>query len=238
MAANDHIERGESAQRAQQAARREFGNLALVEQVTRDQWRTRRLEEFLQDLRYAARMLRKNPGFTLIAVLTIALGIGANTAIFSLVNGILCRPIPYYQPDRLIQITGFYPKGAFAVMRSQLQTFEPAAYAEGYEFNLIGKSVPVRVTATLVSANLFSILGAPAGLGRTFRSGEDLATQNNFVLLSHRIWQQRFASDASVIGQWINLDGIHRQVVGVMPPDFRFPSPITEASEANRCCQM
>jgi len=93
---------------------------------------------------------------------------------------------------------------------------------------LIGKSVPIRVTATLVSANLFSILGAPAGLGRTFRSSEDLATQNNFVLLSHRIWQQRFASDLSVIGQWINLDGIQRQVVGVMPPDFRFPSPQTD----------
>ena len=228
MAASDRVDRGESADRAQQAVRREFGNVALVEQVTRDQWGARRLEEFLQDLRYAARMLRKNPGFTLIAVLTIALGIGANTAIFSLVNGILLRPLPYYQPDRLIQVTGFYPRGAYAAMRSQLQTFQPAAYAEGYEFNLIGKNVPLRVTATLVSADLFSILGAPAGLGRTFRSGEDLATQNNYVVLSHRIWQQRFASDVSVIGQWINLDGIQRQVVGVMPPEFRFPSPQTD----------
>jgi len=83
---------------------------------------------------------------------------------------------------------------------------------------LIGKNAPLRVTATLVSADLFSILGAPAGLGRTFRSGEDLATQNNYVVLSHRIWQQQFASDVSVIGHWINLDGIQRQVVGVMPP--------------------
>ena len=225
MAASDRVERGESADCARQAARREFGNVALVQQVTRDQWPWLWLEELLQDLRYGARMLRKNPGFTLIAVLTIALGIGANTAIFSLVNGILLRPLPYYQPDRLVQITGFYPKGAFAVMRSHLQTFAPVAYAEGYEFNLIGKNVPVRVTATLVSADLFSILGARAGVGRTFRSGEDLATQNNYVLLSHRIWQQRFGSDVSVIGQWINLDGVQRQVVGVMPPEFRFPSP-------------
>ena len=228
MAASDRVERGESAERAQQAARREFGNVALVQQITRDQWPWRWLDEFLQDLRYAARMLRKNPGFTLVAVLTLALGIGANTAIFSLVNGILLRALPYYQPGRLLQITGFYPKGAFAAMRSQVQSMDAAAYVEGYEFNLTAKGAPVRVTATLVSAELFSILGAPAELGRTFHAGEDLATQNSFVLLSHRIWQQRFASDTSVIGQWINLEGVHRQITGVMPADFRFPSPRTD----------
>ena len=228
MAADDKFSRGGSVAEADRSARREFGNVALIEQVTRDQWGTRWLEEFLQDLRYAARMLRKNPGFTLIAVLTIALGIGANTAIFSLVNGILLRPLPYSEPDRLVQVTGFYPRGAFAVMRSQLQTFEPSAYAEDYEFNLIVKGNPVRVNATLVSADLFSILGAQAELGRTFRTGEDLATQNNFVVLSHRIWRQRFASEVSVIGRWISLDGIQRQVVGVMPAEFRFPSPQTD----------
>ena len=228
MATNDRVDRGESAQNAQQAARREFGNVTLVEQATRDQWGTRRLEEFLQDLRYAARMLRKNPGYALIAVLTLALGIGANTAIFSLVNSILIRSLPYHEPDRLVQLTGTYPKGAFAALRSQVQSMDVAAYVEGYEFNLIGKGAPVRLTATLVSAELFSVLGAPAEMGRTFLAGEDLAAQNNYVLLSDRIWQQRFASDPSVIGQWVNLDGVQRQIIGVMPPDFRFPSPQTD----------
>ena len=228
MAASDRAERGESAERARQAARREFGNVELVQQVTRDQWGWRWLEELLQDLRYGARTLRKNPGFTLIAVLTLALGIGANTAIFSLVNGILLRPLPYDQPDRLVQVTGFYPKGAFAAMRSRMQSMDVAAYAEGYECNLTGQGVPARLTATLVSADLFSVLGAPAEAGRTFRSGEDVATQNNYVVLSHHLFQQRFASDPSVIGQWIKLEGIQRQIVGVMPADFRFPSPQTD----------
>jgi predicted permease len=228
MAASDRVERGESAQDAQQAALREFGNVALVQLTTRDQWGWCWLEELLQDLRYGARTLRKNPGFTLVAVLTLALGIGANTAIFSLVNGILLRPLPYEQPDRLVQVTGTYPKGGFAAMRSQIQSMDVAAYAEGHEFNLAGRGAPTRLTATLVSAELFSVLGAPAEVGRTFRSGEDLAAQNRYVVLSHHLWQERFASDSSIIGLWISLDGIPHQIVGVMPADFRFPSPQTD----------
>jgi predicted permease len=228
MAASDRVERGESAQDAQQAALREFGNVALVQLTTRDQWGWCWLEELLQDLRYGARTLHKNPGFTLVAVLTLALGIGANTAIFSLVNGILLRPLPYEQPDRLVQVTGTYPKGGFAAMRSQIQSMDVAAYAEGHEFNLAGRGAPTRLTATLVSAELFSVLGAPAEVGRTFRSGEDLAAQNRYVVLSHHLWQERFASDSSIIGQWISLDDIPHQIVGVMPADFRFPSSQTD----------
>jgi predicted permease len=228
MAKADRIDRGESAAQAEHSARLEFGNVGVVESVTRDQWGWNWVEDFLQDLRYGARMLGKNPGFALVAVLTLALGIGANTAIFSLVSGILLQPLPYSHQEQLVSITGVYPKGGLAAMREQMQTMDVAAYAEGYEFNLTGLGQPIRLTGTPVSAELFSVLGAEAELGRTFRSGEDLAGQNAFVILSHSLWQRQFASDPNVIGRMINLEGVARQVVGVMPAAFRFPSAKSE----------
>jgi putative ABC transport system permease protein len=228
MAKREHIDHGESAAQAERSARREFGNVYSVEHVTREQWGWVWLEELLQDLRYGLRMLRKNPGFTAVAVLTLALGIGANTAIFSLVSGVLLRPLPYSHAEQLVSVTGTYPKGAFAAMRERAQAMNIAAYMEGYEFNLTGLGEPVRLTGTLVSAEFFSTLGSQAEFGRTFLSGEDLAGQNHFVVLSHSLWQQRFASDPAIVGHWINLEGVPRQVVGVMPGDFRFPSPQTQ----------
>ena len=228
MAKHDRVDRGETSAQAERSALLEFGNLALVENVTRDQWGWTWLEDFLQDLRYGARMLRKNPGFTLIAVLTLALGIGANTAMFSLVNGILLRPLPYPHPEQLLGLTGFYPKGGLAAMRDQVRTMDVAGYVEGYEFNLTGLGEPVRLTGTLVSANLFSVLGTAPELGRTFGAGEDLAGQNNYVMVSHTLWQRRSASTPAVIGRSIRLEGIPRQIVGVMPAGFGFPSLKTD----------
>jgi predicted permease len=186
------------------------------------------MRNFLQDLRYALRMLRKNPGFTAIAVLTLALGIGANTAIFSVVSGVLLRPLPYANPDRLVSVTGSYPRGAFVAMREQVRTMDVGVYAEDYEFNLTGLGDPVRLTGASISAELFSLLGARPELGRTFRSGEDIAGQDSFVILSHALWQQKFAADPQIVGRWVTLEGAGYQVVGVMPLDFRFPSPETQ----------
>src|ERR1700730_17699501 len=152
MATQDRIDRGESPAQATHSARREFGNVSLVENVTRDQWAGIWLEDLLHDLRHGARLLRRNPSFALIAVLTLALGIGANTAIFSLVNGILLRPLPYAHPEQLVSVTGTYPKGGVAALRDQMHTIDVAAYVEGYEFNLTGLGEPVRLTATPVSA--------------------------------------------------------------------------------------
>jgi putative ABC transport system permease protein len=182
----------------------------------------------LQDVRYGLRQLRKNPGFTVIAVLTLALGIGGNTAVFSLVNGILLRPLPYQQPEELISVTGTYPRGAFVAMREQIRTMDVAAYSEGHEFNLTGVGEPVRLTGTLVSAELLSILGTRPALGRAFVAGEDSAGRDNLVILSHDLWEQRFGSDTSIVGRSVELEGETRQVVGVMPSDFHFPSVKTQ----------
>ena len=186
------------------------------------------MRNFLQDVRYALRMLGKNPGFTLIAVFTLALGIGANTAIFSVVSGVLLRPLPYPNPNQLVSVTGSYPRGAFVAMREQARTMDVAVYAEDYEFNLTGLGDPLRLTGASVSAELFSILGARPELGRTLRAGEDIAGQDSFVILSHALWQQKFAADPQIIGRLITLEGAGYQVIGVMPPDFRFPSPETQ----------
>jgi putative ABC transport system permease protein len=228
MAASERMARGETQKNAERAARREFGNLQLVHEVTRDTWGWTWLEDLLEDLRYGLRRMRKSPGFTAIAVLTLALGIGANTAIFSLVNGILLNALPYPKAKQLVSVTGTYPQGAFVAMREQLRTMDVGTYAEGHEFNLTGLGEPARLTGTPVSAELLSILGARPQLGRTFYPGEDIPGQDHLVILSHALWQQRFASDRTIIGRMIELEGVSRQVVGVMPGNFRFPSTKTQ----------
>jgi len=187
------------------------------------------METLLQDVRYGLRILWKSPGFTAVAVVTLALGIGANTAIFSLVNGILLVPLPYARPAQLVSVTqGAYPRGAFVAMRDEVRSMEVAAYAEGHDFNLTGRDEPVRLTGTLVSSELFSVLGARPALGRTFNPGEDAAGRDNYVILSNALWRERFRSDPSIIGRAIEIAGVNREVVGVMPADFHFPSNRTQ----------
>ena len=187
---------------------------------------------FVQDIRFGLRQLRKSIGFTTVATFTLALGIGANTAIFSLVSGILLRPLPYPRPSELVSVAATepatYPKGAFVAMREQIHTMDVATYAEGHEFNLTRVGEPVRLNGTATSAELFSVLGVRPELGRTFGSGEDTPGRDNYVILSHDLWAQRFGSNAAIVGKSIELEGVSREVVGVMPADFRFPSPKTQ----------
>jgi predicted permease len=182
----------------------------------------------MHDIRFGLRQLHKSLGFTAVAAFTLALGIGANTAIFSLVSGILLRPLPYPRPAELVSVTGTYPKGAFVAMRDQVHTMDVAAYAEGHEFNLTHVGDPLRLMGTAVSAELFSILGMRAELGRAFSSEEDAPGRDNSVVLSYELWQSRFGGDPGIIGRAIDLEGISRQVVGVMPSDFHFPSAKTQ----------
>ena len=187
------------------------------------------IQNLFQDIRYAFRIIVKNPNLTLVAIATLSLGIGANTAIFSLVNGILLRPLPYPEPDQLVRLTEYYPKGGIVLLQEQLKSMEVAAIWPGEEFNLTQSGQgPIRLKGTMVSANLFSVLGVNAELGRIFRAGEDTSGKDNVVILSHAVWQNQFGGDQGILGRWIVLEGESRQVVGVMPPDFTYPSSETQ----------
>jgi predicted permease len=224
MAAQERMEQGESAEQAHASAVREFGNVTLVKEVTRGIWGWGFWETCSQDARYSLRQLKRNLGFTAVAVITLALGIGANTAIFSLLNGVLLRPLSFSQPDRLVSITDSYPQGALVAMRANLLSMEVAGYSDGQELNLTGLGDAVRIRGSAVSANFFSLLGVRPGLGRTFLPDEDQAGTDNVVILSHTFWQQRFGGDPNVIGRWLTLEGGGRQVVGVMPAGFQIGS--------------
>jgi putative ABC transport system permease protein len=228
MSAQERMERGQSSAEANHEARHEFGNVSLVQETARDMWGSRWFEDLFDDARYGVRMLWKKPGFTVVAVLTLALGIGANAAIFSLVNGILLTALPFSHPEQLVSVTGAYPQGAFVAMREQIHSMDVAAYAEGHELNLTGQGDPVRLTATYVSAEFFSVLGAQPELGRTFLPHEDVPGQDDFVILSHSLWQQRFMADPNIIDRSIELSGVSRRIVGVMPATFRYPSTKTQ----------
>ena len=237
LATSDRMERGESAQRAQQAARREFGNISLIQQVTRDQWGWRWLEELLHDLRYGARMLRKNPGFTFTAVLTLALGIGANTAIFSVVYTVLMKNLPYPQSDRLVMVyeDARLPNyqnernepspGNFSDWAKQNTIFENTAAYRNRSWNLTSEGKPIRVEGEQVTSEFFATLRIHPSLGRDFATEEDRPGNSHVVVISDSLWQSRFGSDLQVLGQKIRLDGESHTVVGVMAPGFHFPDP-------------
>ncbi|MGH9837332.1 MAG: ABC transporter permease [Blastocatellia bacterium] len=189
------------------------------------------MQTLLQDLRYGFRTLIKKPGFALIAIIALALGIGANTAIFSVVNSILLRPLAYKDPERLVLINHDYPKinlkasvsaPGYAHYRDNAKSFESVAALSGGNFNLTDGGEPERLNGGLVSQNFFSTLGATAAEGRLFLPEEDQPGRNKVVLLNHAYWQRRFGGDASLVNRTITLNGEGYTVVGVMPPGFQF----------------
>ena len=189
----------------------------------------------VKDIRFALRGLLQRPAFAVIAVLTLALGIGANTAIFSVVNAVLLRPLAANDPDRLMTFWHSLPaKGLphmdlndalFAYYRDRTRTFESLAAHEDGEFALTGAGNPEVVTAAVVTFNYFSVLGREPLLGRTFTAQEDTPGNNNVAILSYALWQQRFGGNPNIVGQSINLDNNPTTVVGIMPADFNLPDP-------------
>jgi predicted permease len=222
------IARGLSPADARAAAQRAFGNTTILKEEVRAMWGWTSIERSMarlcQDLRYAARMFVRNPGFVTIASLSLALGIGANAAMFALVNTLLIRPLPYVEADRLVRLTGVYPKAAIAMFQEQSRGMDIAAAAPGSEFNLTGMGETVRVMGSVVSDNLFSVLRAPVQIGRSFEPGEHRPGADGVVILSYRLWTTQFGGDPQAIGRTVTLNGMARQIVGVMPANFSFPS--------------
>jgi putative ABC transport system permease protein len=210
------------------------------------------MSSILQDLKYSLRTLAKSPGFTAIAILTLALGIGANTAIFSVVNAVLLRPLPFKNPSRLVWSWGNCPlcdHGAvspadFLEYRAQNQSFDHyGAMAAGVSlFNLTGNHKPIQIKGSMITAGFFDALGIQPRLGRVFNESDEKSTDPEVVILSHHLWQDRFGSDPQVIGQSISLDGKSRAVVGVLAADIPvlteadlwFPAPFENKGMQSR----
>jgi len=231
LAERDEMESGRTRNEAQVAARREFGNVSIAEETTRDMWGSRWLADFLQDVRFAVRTLRKSPGFTAVAVLTLALGIGANSAIFSIVNSVLLRPLPYREASRLVWVANDIP-GQHASLAIESDYFgwrrlnhvfeDVAAYRPGETFTLTGGSEPEHIQAGRATYNFLDMLGVAPRLGRPFRPEEDRPGVAHVVLLADSLWRRDFSADAGILGRLIALDGEPYTVVGVLPPGFEF----------------
>jgi predicted permease len=226
-----YVRQGMTEAEADRAARRQFGNVTLLKEVNHEMRGIRFIETLIQDVRYGMWMLRRNPGFTFVAVLTLALGIGANTAIFSVVNAVLLRSLPYRDPDSLVLVSYYLATGErervlgadFLEWRDQAKAFEQIAAYTFDTADLTGSGEPERLAAGLVSADLFTTLGVAPALGRVFTSAEDTAGGAPAVILSDDLWRRRFGGDPQVIGRAITLGGQSRTVVGIMPGGFRFP---------------
>lgn len=185
-----------------------------------------------QDLRYGARMLLKHPGFTLVASLTLALGIGANSVIFSFVNAVLLRPLPLREPEQLVKIWENKPdmiQGTASIpnlkdWREQNDVFTGITAYQFGSFSLSGRDQPARVLGVTASANFFDVVGVAPQMGRGFREGEDEPGAHRVVMISARLWQRDFAADPGVIGKEIMLNGENHAIIGVMPAHFNFPS--------------
>jgi putative ABC transport system permease protein len=214
------------------AARRAFGNLTEVKEAIHEMSRWTAVEQFGQDVRYGARLLRRSPAFSIVAVLTLALGIGANTAIFSVVNAVLLRPLPFPEPDRLVRIWESSPTGNsrnvvnphnFIDWRERTRSFQEMAAMHGWTSNITGNGEPLAVDGMRVSPQFFSVLGVSPLMGRRFIPEEEIPGRDNSVIFSYAFWRTHYGGDRNILGRKIMLNGDPVTVVAVLPADFQFP---------------
>jgi len=226
------VRNGESPEAARQAALREFGNLGLVAEVTRNQWGLAWLEQAPSDIRYFTRSFLRAPLFSFIVIVTLALGIGSSTTIFSLLDGILLRALPFPHSNQLMMLWEIPPQtrkpnvvnlGNFAAWKERNHSFQSMAAFLSSPMNLIGEHGGEQVPGLSVTADFFNTLGTPPLFGRTFRPGEYWDTEPHEVVLSYGAWQQLFGGEEDVIGKKISIDVSTHEVVGVMPPEFGLP---------------
>lgn len=233
MRAEEERENGAAPDEARYAARRAFGNATLLHETARETWTWRLLDELAQDLRYAARMLRKNPGFALAAIALLALGIGANTAIFSIANAVFLRPLPYPNPERLVWATEYYPRfnrsmvftPEYAAWKREAKAFEHLAalgFTLGENLTAPNRSAE-RVQVSHVTPDFFTMFGVQPQLGRGFAPGENSA---GVAILSDTLWRTYFHADPQIPGKTIKLDGASHTVLGVLPAGFRCPGAL------------
>ena len=231
LEANEQRDTGMSQEQARSAARRVFGNVTLIAEEIREMGAWGPMEYLLQDLRYGMRTLRKSPGFTLAAVLTLALGIGANSAMFSIVNGLLLKPLALDGTGRLIEVFSRDPQGQRVwVSQADLDDWRAAAHSFSslaswvpQSVNLTGREQPERILGTFVSSNFFSTLGASPAMGRAFAPGEDRSGGARVAVISNGLWRSRFGSTGSIVGTSAEFNGESYTIVGVLPPSFVFP---------------
>jgi putative ABC transport system permease protein len=232
MAADERMARGESRAAAESAARREFGNPTHVMEVTREQRRGVWLERLLQDVRYGIRSLRRTPAFTVTALLTLALAIGANSAVFSVVRGVLLRPLPFPEPERLFLVSYLptdmpFELGPGMVDRQWLEyrgrqhSFVHVATYDTHEATLSGAGDAERFTGARVEPAFFAVMGVQPAIGRAFAADE--RDDSDVVILGDHLWRTRFGADPAVTGRTVTLNGEPRVVIGIMPPAFNFP---------------
>lgn len=221
-----HVRDGMSPEAARKAALAEIGGVEYVKENVRATRSGAWVDGLMQDIRYGFRSLLRVPAFTITAVVALAIGIGASTAIFSVVNGVLLRPLPYRNPDALVTVlnSGIHPVSAanFIDWRAQAKSFSGMAVAEYWTPNVAGSGNPERVLALRLSAGMLPMLGVPPILGRFFGQETENSGMGGVVVLGHNIWKQRFAGDSGVIGKTMLLDGNKHVIVAVMPPQFAF----------------